>query len=496
MDAPTGQPVRLLGLDVGSTTCRALVAEARIARNCVTGRRELIQPAIVFRGEPAWTPFAEDFLDEPRLETLLDRWLVEANVDPRTLLSGGVLITGLAAQARNSNAVGRIVRARLADALVVTAADPALESWLAFLGNCDDLSRAHPDTPFLNFDIGGGTTNPAWGIGGEVLRVGCYFVGARHVRVKPGTFRIEGLSPQGMNRFEALGIAARVGDELAESDVDALLDFDARLLEALVTGDEAVLSGDAARVFEQLPFRPPPGDVPAITFSGGVGELMYQCALGRPLPESTAFGDLGVVLARRLCQSPILSRDLTRLVPANLGRATVYGLTLHHADLSGATLFVPNPGLLPLTDLPVIGCVDDTVHDLRLRELLTLAARSPSGACLQIDSLPGDWRSVKQFGERLAASLEAVAFPAGRPLVLLARQNIGRTLGQYACRWGALPLTIVAIDEIPLRRARFVSLGRARQNLVPVSFYGIEESECARQKFTTEARSHGEMQGS
>ena len=52
---------------------------------------------------------------------------------------------------------------------------------------------------FLNVDIGGGTANLASGRAGEVAELGCLSIGARHVRVEPGTYRLLGLSPQAGN---------------------------------------------------------------------------------------------------------------------------------------------------------------------------------------------------------------------------------------------------------------------------------------------------------
>src|SRR5205807_3300838 len=140
--------------------------------------------------------------------------------------------TGLAARAATAAAAVGLVRRRLGDALVATADDPCLESWLAFLGSCAGLSRAQPDTPVLNLDIGGGTTNLALGRAGEVLRTGCLFVGARHVQVVPGTYRIVKLSKYAQALFAERGIARGVGQELTRTEVADVLDFYVRLLDA------------------------------------------------------------------------------------------------------------------------------------------------------------------------------------------------------------------------------------------------------------------------
>src|SRR5207247_5105442 len=127
--------VQLVGLDFGTTTCSAVVAAARLVRNSVTGRTELGGVRETFRSEMAFTPQLGDRLDEAAIESLLDGWLAAGGVRPAEVFGGGALLTGLTAQKDNAAALVRLVRRRLADALVATADDPCLESWLAFMGS-------------------------------------------------------------------------------------------------------------------------------------------------------------------------------------------------------------------------------------------------------------------------------------------------------------------------------------------------------------------------
>jgi len=144
---------------------------------------------------------------------------------------------------------------------------------------------------------------------------------------------------------------------------------------------------------------------PVIALSGGVGELAYRAARGEPLPGTTAFGDLGIDLARRITASPILGRNLKSHVPAGLGRATVNGLTVHGTEVSGATLFLPHPEILPLTDLPILGSFSSRTTDEELTALLELASRAAEGACLRVELDSEDFSTVKALGQRLAAQL-------------------------------------------------------------------------------------------
>ena len=176
--------VTMVGLDFGSTTSSAIVAHAHVARSSATGRMSFGTPEIRYRSEPVFTPFNDKKIDENTLQKYLDQWLQESGIIPEQLFAGGAIITGLATEAVNAGRITQLVKKRVGEAIIATASDPCLESWLAFMGSCSALSRCNPDRPIINFDFGGGTTNPALGKNGVVLTTGCYFIGARHFKSK------------------------------------------------------------------------------------------------------------------------------------------------------------------------------------------------------------------------------------------------------------------------------------------------------------------------
>jgi len=51
---------------------------------------------------------------------------------------------------------------------------------------------------------------------------------------------------------------------------------------------------------------------------------------------------------------------------------------------------------------------------------------------------------------------------------------VGKTVGSYASDWGRLPVKLIVTDELACRNSRFASLGATRDNVVPVSFYGMQ----------------------
>lgn len=359
---------------------------------------------------------------------------------------------------------------------VTCADDGGLESWLAFMGSCSTLSRFHSEQPILNLDIGGGTTNAALGLAGNVLASGCHFIGARHFQCVPGSYQLCAVSPFGQVLLDELGITTGLGQTLETSQRDAIIGWYIAALEAIVSGDRQFFNSPAGQRTEQLPLHLPTLDAPlSLTFSGGVGELLYRHLQGEALPGTTHFGDLGIDLARAIAATPRLVGDANRLVPENRGRATVYGLTLHNTEISGSTLFLPRPQVLPLKDLPIVARLPTRASLNQLVDAITLAATSSGGACLQLldDGTAPGLDDIRQLGARLASAIARVQPPADWPLVLLLESNAGKALGNYASDWGRQPCNLVVIDEVRERHAHFINLGKPHQQIVPVAFYGV-----------------------
>jgi ethanolamine utilization protein EutA len=480
--------VTMIGLDFGSTTSSAMVATAGVGMNSATGKMAFGTPKVVYRSEPVFTPFNDKIIDQVRLNGYLDQWITDSRVDCTDLFAGGVIITGLAAKKINADTLARLVGQRIGEAIIATADDPCLESWLAYMGSCSVLSRFHPQTPFINFDIGGGTTNPALGINGSVTSTGCYFIGARHFKLKPGSYLIEEISDFGRSLLAHFSIYKDVGDTLTPSDTNTILEFYVDAIEAMVVGDEHFFSTPIARLHQQVPFSfDPNSTTPALTFSGGVGELIYRIGSGEELPGTTYYGDLGIDLAIKITQSSVLSAFIHTLVPENMGRATVYGLALHSTEVSGTTIFLSRPDILPCKDLPIVARLSINAPAGQLGQALKLVETSQNGACIQVLSgkktatingamhtpVHESLAKIKSFGQRLAHSLENLKIKPQQKVVLLVPDNYGQALGNYASNWRQSPADFIVIDEIPDRNAHFVNIGRPRNNIVPVSFYGV-----------------------
>jgi len=465
--------VRLVGLDFGTTTSRCIAATARLARNAVTGRHEFSDVRECYSSPIVFTPFVDDGLDEGRLEGYLDEWLAATREDGEEIFGGGALVTGLAAQQPNSPALIKLIRSRLSDALVATAGDPCLEAWLAFHANAGTLSRDHPDRWVINVDIGGGTTNIALGKGGEVLRTGSLFVGARHAEVEPGSYRVVELSRYAQALLDHLAIAAGPGDLLSPQQRDAILDWQLDLLEWALAGNRVQFEQPVAHLHEQVAFNPLSElrEPPMYCLSGGVGELVYKILRSEPLPGTTQFGDLGIDLAQRIAAHPRWVARLSGAAVLDCGRATVYGLLLYATQVSGSTVYLPEPNLLPVRDVPILGRITSDSTAEQIRDILQLIGPNAVGGCLVVTLTESDASAVRGLGERIGSALRTANLPA--PLVLLVRENVGKALGGYVSQWGSTTVKLIVLDEIEPLEARFVQIGKLCNHAVPVSFYGM-----------------------
>ncbi|MFM9835273.1 MAG: ethanolamine ammonia-lyase reactivating factor EutA [Methylophilaceae bacterium] len=460
----------LLGLDFGSTTCSALIMGVAMASDGKAGATKLTAPQILYRATPVFTPFLGNKIDEERVLALIKQWLNESGITVTDLFSASAIITGLAAQQVNVASIRHLISKQIPKAAIVAAEDPHLESWLAFMGSSAALSRYHAETAILNLDIGGGTTNGAIGVNGNVLATSSHYIGARHFQFKPGSYQLITLSPYGLILLKDFAINKTIGDTLNDYECERIIKFYVHALEAIALNNREFFDTPLAKKHVQAA-----SDIShrasKITFSGGVGELVYEIAKSGKSPNTTLYGDFGIDLAKAILGSPLLSADLKTHKPENHGRATVFGLTLNSTEISGSSIYLPHPEILPLNDIPILAKLAFSSPAKDWQDALALASAHRGGVCFQIMHVATQLQQIRDFAQMLAKLILASSLK--NPLVLLIKGNIGKTLGNYITNWGKMSIQLVVIDELNTRDAHFVNLGKMQQGVIPVSFYGM-----------------------
>ena len=194
-----------------------------------------------------------------------------------------------------------------------------------------------------------------------------------------------------------------------------------------------------------------------IGFSGGVAEYLH----GR---EARGFGDLGPALAEAV-RVRFAGWAPFRFADHGI-RATVVGASQFSVQVSGNTIFVDPPELLPLASVPAIRPQID--WDLLSAAQMEVAIRAALARMGLAESdgpvaLAYDWQGDATH-DRIAAFCSGVsAALAGRvPFVLVGQGDFGGLIGTHLRRSGHAG-GIVSIDGITLRELDHIDIGELLQ---------------------------------
>src|SRR5439155_341363 len=199
------------------------------------------------------------------------------------------------------------------------------------------VERSREGSGVLSVDIGGGTTKLAVCRDGQVAAVAVINVGGRLVAEDRG--RITRLEEAGALVGDEVGLRLAVGQRIDDTRKAALAEKMAACLFELI--DRRPLSSLTRRLMHTPPLDDD-GPIDVLMFSGGVSEYIYE-------RERAAFGDLGKALGEavrsRLRHHPLAGSLAT---PLEGIRATVIGAAQYTVQVSGSTIFTPQPDLLPI----------------------------------------------------------------------------------------------------------------------------------------------------
>src|SRR5262249_50575108 len=206
----------------------------------------------------------------------------------------------------------------------------------------------------------------------------------------------------------------------------------------------------------------------ALTFSGGVAEYVFG-------GEPAEFGDIAKPLAEELALQLSHRGGLPLIDPGQRIRATAIGASQFTVQVSGKTIYLPDPYVLPVRNVPVIHI---TLDSNRLEKV----AADLRGALEEIvfDDLPGIGIAFAWTGEPEHSSLSAAGkaiLGVLRPLhdrikllVVAIDGDIGKTFGRLLHRELNWPGKLVSVDGIELHELDYIDVGEliAPPGVVPV----------------------------
>ncbi len=455
-----------VGVDVGSSTSHLLFAHLHLQRltESLSSRFVVVERDVLHRSPILLTPYrADGLIDVEALQRFVEQAYAEAGLEPDDIDTGAVILTGAALERANARNVAELF-AGSGGRFVCASAGHNLEGILAAHGSgAVALSRDCHQT-LLHVDIGGGTTKLGLLRNGEILSTAAVHVGGRLVAFDDAG-RVTRIEPSGAAIASHLGIPLALGEPLSEDDRRRMARALAEILLDYVSGREPSALGKTFLLTDPLELD---GHRPTgVTFSGGVSEYIY----GR---EATSYGDLGANLARELKDAEWPADP----VPLQEGiRATVLGASQFSVQVSGNTVHISDPDVLPLRNLPVIyaRCAS---HNPASDEVASAIRQG----FVRMDLVPGEaqaavmlpWHGDPHYPHlrALAEGIVQVLPPSATapPLVVALDADIAKSLGGILAEELGAREKVIVIDGLQLLELDYVDVGELLQpaNVVPV----------------------------
>jgi ethanolamine utilization protein EutA len=450
--------LRTVGIDIGSSTSHLLFARVVLKRQAqsLSSRFVVIDRQVIWRSPIMLTPFLPDgTIDAKALDHFVRHAYHDAGLRSGEIDSGAVILTGEAIKRKNARAIDEIF-AKESGKFVCATAGHKLESILAAHGSGATALSRRRGACALHVDVGGGTTKLALIDKGDIVSVAAFAVGGRLVaQDAAGSWTRVDNSAQLV--ASELGIAT-TPDRLADGEVrQAIAKRLATLAVDQIAGAPLDELGRALELTEPLARSVAPE---FITFSGGVAEYIF----GR---ESADHGDIAKSLADEIIAQLKTRISIPIIEPSERIRATVIGASQFTVQVSGKTIYLPDPGVLPVHNVPVVHLGLDNSGDIDADEIVGALAKAAGLMDLAPDArvaLAFTFAGAPEY-PRLAAMARAImrfAAPKGRRdelLVLMIDGDVGRALGRIIDKELGLDGKLVSIDGVQLRELDYVDIG-------------------------------------
>jgi len=445
-----------VGVDVGSSTSHLVFSNLFLKRDeRAASRRFLIEERrVIYEGRIINTPLLDPYTID--IDTLTDFFKGEyksAGIDPDDIQTGAVIITGETAKKHNA---AQIVEALSNDAgkFVAATAGPNFESIIAAMGSGARDRSKDCDKTILSCDIGGGTSNMAITVNGEIVSTSCVAVGGRLLAVnsKGKIWRIGGPAKKVM---DDLGLNYNIGDKIPKKHVDSIVTKLADVLLEVITRPADSNLAKNLMVTGDLEF---PNSIDEYTFSGGVAELIYG--------GNGKHDDIGPLLARKIkARMPRLVSPVVE--PVNKIRATVIGAGAHSLSISGSSGFMDDQLTFPMRNIPVIR-VDVERSKLSVQHVVSeinsafrrfdLAEGKEVVALYFKDPVRNSYPRLELFAKSIEVALSN-SIHNNIPIILIFKGDIACSVGNVIRRETDLKTNLLTLDELDLKEGDWIDIG-------------------------------------
>ncbi|HYK98703.1 MAG TPA: ethanolamine ammonia-lyase reactivating factor EutA [Candidatus Acidoferrales bacterium] len=437
--------LRTVGIDIGTTTSHLIFSELTLERQGIrlSSAYTVVERKVVSRSEVRLTPYASPKrIDTDALAAYVDTAYAAAGWTRDMIDTGAVIATGEAARKENAANIVALFSGQ-GGRFVCATAGHHLEALLAAHGS-GPVPQSRTAGLVLNIDIGGGTTKFAICRGGHVTETAAIDLGAR---------RIRWADP-----------AARPDQGRLERTASLIVDEIMRIADGVPLREPSLWLTEPLR--ERGPFK-------TLVISGGVGEYVNR-------NETREFGDLGKLIGAAIAKR-LAGRQVVRAVESI--RATCIGASQYTIQVSGDTLFLTRPEMLPLRDLAAIAIHPDSADAAAI-------ARAVRSGIERLDRDDGKFAIAVRWDHGPAYSAltelchgihEGVreTLHDGRPLVVVIDADVAGIVGQALQDEMGIRSPLVCVDQIQLSDLDFIDIGQVvpDKGVVPVVVKSLVFSE-------------------
>lgn len=455
------------GIDIGTSTTQLIFSRLTIenlATSYTVPRISIVDKEIIYKSDIYFTPLlSQTEIDAKAVSEIVLNEYKKANISPKDIKTGAVIITGDTARKHNANVVLESLSG-LAGDFVVATAGPDLESVLSGKGAGADRLSKELFKAVANIDIGGGTSNIAVFDRSIVKAVTCLDIGGRLIKIDKTTGKITYIYSKIAKLAKENNINIKENSLANVGDIRKICRLMANLLA------EALLLTEKSSFYETIFTNngkglPSKTKIDAITFSGGVADYVYE----NSEKDLFKYGDIGIILGDEIRKCKHFEKVLI-LKSSETIRATVVGAGSHTTEISGSTIFYAKDKL-PIKNIPIMRTSETEIKQ-SIQSILPLymPEGKPEQVAIAFSGMGySSFLEIQQLAQDIIqGAYEIIKSPY--PLVIIIEQDIGKALGNAINVILEHSKEVICIDGIKTLSGDYIDIGKpmADGRVVPV----------------------------
>ena len=449
-----------VGIDIGTSTSSLVFSKLIVentASNFTVPRISIVDKQFIYRSKIYFTPLlSNNTIDAQRIKEIVEFEYDKAGIKKEDISTGAVIITGETARKENANEVLHSLSGFAGDFVVATAG-PDLESIISAKGaGAQAYSKEH-STSVVNLDIGGGTTNIALFVRGDLKDTGCLDIGGRLIKMDSNN-RIIYIAPKIEKIIKEKDIKLELGDTATTNSLKPVVEEMVKLIK------ESLFLSEKSKLFDMIITNKSISSdekIKCISFSGGVADYIYN---EEENIDFFKYNDIGILLGEEIKKSNIFD-NLELIKSEETIRATVVGAGSHTTEISGSTITYTEENF-PIKNLPVLKLAKEDENYNTMANTIKnkldwfKLENDVQSVAIAIEGKKNpSFVEVSQLANSLVLGMEDL-INKKTPLVIIVENDMAKALGQSIYNLLNFNKNIVCIDNIKVDNGDYIDIGK------------------------------------